>query len=126
MVWWKDIDINLDKKHDGDILDYTDEQAIMQSIKNILLTKLGERRRLPTFARNLYLLLFEPIDDITAREIGDLLYGALIKWEKRIVIEKLRIVPKPDQGIYDITLKFYIRNMTTPEIFELQEIITAL
>ena len=72
-------DITLDKKQNGDINDTVDEFAIMQSLGNIFKTIRGSRRRLPEFALNLYDLLFDPVDEITSREIGEVLYDAILR-----------------------------------------------
>jgi phage baseplate assembly protein W len=57
-------------------------QAIFNSLSdNIILTVQGERRMLPTFASNLKRLLFEPIDETTARLIGEGLVDSIRIWE---------------------------------------------
>jgi phage baseplate assembly protein W len=58
------------KQADGDVQRDVDVEAIFNSIENIVLTTQGERRMLPTFASNLKRLLFEPIDETTARLIA--------------------------------------------------------
>ena len=125
MTWWKDIDINLDKKRDGDIKDFTDEEAIKQSIRNIFYTMPGSRRRLPEFAFNLYYQLFEPVDEITAREIGENLLGAIQRWDNRIIVEDLLVKPDPDKNTYYVRLTLKIRGVTSPESFVMEETIKA-
>lgn len=125
MVWWKDIDIELEKKSDGDIKDYIDEQAIIQSLRNIFMTIRGSRRRLPTFAINLYSLLFDPIDEITAREIGENIFEAIETWDNRVIMDDLLIKPNPDNHRYDLRLTFRIRGLTSPEPYTIEETIQA-
>jgi len=125
MTWWKDIDINLEKKHDGDVFDYTDEDAVKMSIKNIFLTNRGNRRRLPNFAFNLYDYLFEPIDKTTARNIGNALVQAIRTWDNRVIIEDLLITPQADKGQYHIVLKFKIKDIMSPDPYIIDEIIKA-
>jgi phage baseplate assembly protein W len=125
MVWWKDIDIELDRKNDGDIKDFTDEEAIKQSLKNIFSTLQGQRRRLPTFATNLYFLLFDPVDDITAREIGENILSAITTWEDRITVDDILVKPSPDDHRYDITVSYFIRGVISPQRFSLEETIQA-
>lgn len=125
MVWWKDIDIELDKKNSGDINDYIDLDAIIQSLKNIFLTIRGQRRRLPTFALNIYELLFEPIDDITAREIGENIFEAIMIWDNRVIVEDLLIRPNPDKNLYDVSLTFRIKNFKLQEPITIEETIRA-
>lgn len=125
MTWWKDIDITMEKKHNGDIRDFIDESAIMESLKNIFKTMQGERRRLPEFAVNLYELLFDPVDEITARDIGEIILGAIRTWEPRIVVEDLLVKPIHDYNRFDISLTFRIRNVSTPESFTYNDTIQA-
>jgi len=125
MVWWKDIDIELNRKNDGDIEDYTDEEAIKQSLKNIFMTLQGQRRRLPTFAMNLHFLLFDPIDEITAREIGENILSAIQIWEDRVVLDDILVKPNPDDSRYDISISYYIRGVISPQRFTLEETIQA-
>ena len=58
-VVWSDVDPEYTKQEDGDIQRDTEVNAIFNSVKNIILTIQGERRMLPTFATNVYGLLFE-------------------------------------------------------------------
>jgi len=125
MTWWKDIDINLSKKHNGDIKDFENEFAIMESLRNIFHTIQGERRRLPEFAFNLYELLFEPIDDITAREIGEMMLEVIDRWEDGIIAKDLLVRPMPDQGRYDIKFTFQIRGSAAPNPYTLEDTIQA-
>ena len=125
MVWWRDIDIEFNKKNNGDINDYIDVDAIIQSLRNIFLTMRGQRRRLPTFALNIYELLFDPVDDITAREIGEIMLEVVQVWETRVIIEDLLVRPNSDKNLYDISLTFKIRDFKTPESITIEETIQA-
>lgn len=126
MVWWKDIDLTLEKKNNGDIRDFMDEEAIMESIKNIFSTIRGERVRLPEFAVNLYEMLFEPIDEFTAREMGELIFDAISKWEKRVTITDLLVRPNPREDRFDIVITFSIRGVQSPSSFTIEDTIDAV
>lgn len=107
-VFWSDYDDNFDKQSDGDVLRDTDVSAIFNSLRNIILTVQGERRMLPTFASNVSQLLFEPVDEITARLIAENLVLAIKIWEDRIAITGFDIEPIPDDNIYKCRLKFNV------------------
>ena len=107
---WVDVDINLIAKDNGDIKEYTYIDAIYQSLTNIFETMQGNRRMLPTFARNLYNLLFEPIDDDTSEIIGESILAGVEKWEPRIRVTNINVNPKHDYNQYNITLSFIILN----------------
>ncbi len=108
--FWKDIDVNFEMKNDGDIKDMTNENAIANSLTNIFQTIQGSRRMLPEFALSIYNLLFEPIDEITAGRLGELIWDAIARWETRIVIEGLDIISDEDNGLYEVNLNYYIGN----------------
>jgi len=107
-AFWADFDDSFTRQSDGDIQKDTDVSAIFNSINNIILTIQGERRMLPTFASNVSQLLFEPIDDITARTIAENLIDSIRIWEDRIEITGFDIEPRYDENFYRCRLKFVI------------------
>lgn len=124
MAIWKDIDITLSKKNNGDINDMIDEEAVRNSLDNIFRTMRGSRRMLPLFAINIYNYLFEPLDEITALEIGNEIFTAITSWDNRIEILDLLIVPNYDNNSYDISLQYKIKNFLN--IQEYQNILYKL
>jgi phage baseplate assembly protein W len=108
MPVWADVDDFLTRQSDGDVLKDTDVDAIYNSLRNIILTIQGERRMLPTFASNLTKLLFEPIDEVTARVIAENLLTAIKIWENRIEVTGFDIEPRPDDNFYRCRLNFTI------------------
>lgn len=106
---YSDIDINLTKQTDGDILRDIEEDAIINSLINIINTMQGSRRMLPEFAIDIHRLLFEPIDEITGRNIGERMIEAINYWDDRVEIIGLEIEPKPDDSLYLCRLNFKIR-----------------
>jgi len=118
---YTDIDISLDKKHNGDINDFVSIEAIKSSITNIIETMKGSRRKRPEFGGNLWPYLFEPMDEITAQSIGEEVLAAIEIWETRIIIENVNINPVYDRNEYDITVIFKLKGMQTEEEFEFQD-----
>ena len=107
-VFWSDYDDSFQKQADGDVLRDTDVNAIFNSLRNIILTVQGERRMIPTFASNITQLLFEQIDEISARLIAESLLNSIQIWEDRIEITGFDIEPLEDQNLYRCRLKFNI------------------
>lgn len=107
-IFYSDFDGNFTKQADGDVQKDTDVDAIYNSISNIILTVQGERRMLPTFASNIKHLLFEPIDEITARLIAEGLVDAIKIWDDRLDITGFDIEPLYDQNTYRCRLQFNI------------------
>jgi phage baseplate assembly protein W len=107
-IFYSDFDGNFTKQSDGDVQKDTGVDAIFNSVSNIILTIQGERRMLPTFASNVKHLLFEPIDEITARLIAENLVDAIRIWDDRIDITGFDIEPLYDENAYKCRLKFTI------------------
>lgn len=105
---WVDIDINLDKKANGDFSDNMDVDAIKNSLGNIWKTLPGSRRMLFPFASPSWGVLFEQIDEITARELGRMLLKAIERWEDRITVENLHVTADPDNNQYIVRLTFKV------------------
>lgn len=105
---WSDIDNTLKPKNDGDVVIDTDVTAIINSLNNIIRTLPGSRRMLPTFASPTFYLLFEPIDDITARKIAEGILEAIEIWEDRINVTGFDIEPREDQGMYRCRISFIV------------------
>ena len=82
------------------------------SLINILSTFQGSRRMMPSFAVNIYNMLFEPIDKITAYNIGTRILDAIKIWDDRILIENINVAPNEDNNQYNVKCTFGIRDKT--------------
>lgn len=124
---WKDIDINLTRKTDGDINSQKDVEAIKNSIRNIFLTLRGSRRMLPEFSYGPYDALFEPVDEVTARQLGELLFSAIERWEDRVIINNLHVTAVPNDNMFKLKLDISMKNVADPRLdnIVIEEIIQA-
>lgn len=112
---YSDIDMELEKQTDGDATRNTGIDAVKNSIQNIVNTMQGSRRMLPKFAGYFQNLLFQPIDEITARELGYSLVDSIRTWDDRVIIENVHVAAKPDRNMYECTLVFRIRESRESE-----------
>lgn len=87
-----------------DLLMSYDEEAIKNSIINILNTIPGERILYPTFGCNLLAYVFRPVSQTTAKQIGDTILYAIKQWEPRVTVVNVLVVGKPDEHTYEVTL----------------------
>ena len=113
---WSDFERSMVQQQDGDITRDTEIEAIKNSIANILTTNPGSRRMLPEFAVNINRLLFEPLDEITARMIGETLLDSIQTWDDRVNVESLAIIPDYENNQYSCRLDFRVvtsRNIQT-------------
>jgi phage baseplate assembly protein W len=106
---YSDIDINLTQASDGDIQRDINENAIINSILNIIKTFKGSRRMLPEFAASMQKLLFEPIDKSTSNLIRSRILENINRWDNRVVIETMYIDPIYDQNMYKCLTTFMIK-----------------
>jgi phage baseplate assembly protein W len=97
-----------------DISKKLNENAISQSIRNLLLTGHYERPFKPELGSNLRKFLFEPIDNVTTSLIQDAIFQTLKNYEPRIEIQEITAAPNYDEDRYDITLSFFVRNTIEP------------
>lgn len=107
-------DINSNYSRDLKTSDFkVDENnnAIRNSLRNILLTKKMERRMLPEFGSSLEQLLFEPIDNDTAKRIGSIILDEIDYWEPRINILNIEVIADEEKNSYEINIVYDIKTV---------------
>jgi phage baseplate assembly protein W len=98
----------------GDVTKKLNENAIAQSIRNLLLTSHYERPFRPDLGSNLKKFLFEPIDNVTTSLIQDEIYRTLKNYEPRVNIQEVSATPNYEDQRYDVNITFFVRNTTDP------------
>jgi phage baseplate assembly protein W len=99
------------KKTILDIKASEDEAAIVNSIRNIFTTTPGEKILEPTFGLNLSQWLFQPLDEFTAREIGETILTGIEKYEPRVKVNNVNVDVEYDQHQYTIKLVLTIPSL---------------
>ena len=115
---YSDVDIELERQTDGDVQKDKDIDSILNSLNNIVSTIQGSRRMLPEFASQIYNLLFEPITDETAREIGHAMLEGIKVWEDRVEVIGIDIEPQHDMNSYRILMNFRIKPIEEEQAIE--------
>lgn len=107
---FKDLSVTF-KKHPvtDDLVTVKDTAAISQSIVNLLLTNPGERRFQPNLGSGIYSTLFEPLDFGTSGIIRSEIVDVISRYEPRIIMTKVIVVPDFDNNGYSIELDYVIR-----------------
>lgn len=93
------------------------EEAVKQSVLNILLTGRGEKPFQPTFGTRLRELLFEPFDAALAAVIEEDIRLTLGNFEPRLRVEEVIIDDQPDRNALRVTVSGEI---ISPEPAEIQ------
>ena len=112
---FKDINITF-KKHPvtNDLVVSRDASAIKQAIVNLLLTNKGERAFNPGYGSNIRRFLFEPLDFGTAGQIQGNIINTVNKFEPRISIVTLDVLPNYDTNGFDVEMVYKIIGSDEP------------
>jgi len=83
---------------DGSIGFSAGPDNVRESIRIILMTDPGERVMLPDFGGGLRRFLFEPNTVPTHRAIEEAITRSIARWEPRVTVSAVEVVPQPDDG----------------------------
>lgn len=112
---YKDIDLSFNiHPVRKDVNKHVDEQAVINSIKNIILTNHYEKPFNPDFGSNIRAMLFENIDSITAISLEREISQTIENFEPRVSVSRVTAIPDFDNNGYNIKMEFYIINLTNP------------
>lgn len=85
------------------------EQDILESLKILLSTSIGERIMQPTYGCDLSDLMFEPLSPTVASHIKELIRAAILYNEPRIQLDALDLhLDEHLEGVVDIRVDFTV------------------
>ncbi len=112
---YSDIYTNFDKNFGtGDLARLTNEEAVIRSLKNIVLTRKGERPFFPEFGCNLTGLLFENLTEFTKKAIETEIVTAIENFEPRVRTVKVTVNDESDRNSVTLDLYFTLINSIEP------------
>jgi hypothetical protein len=104
----------------NDIATVKAEQAIKQSIKNLILTNVGERFFNPLLGSNVYRSLFEQLDGFTMNNIKMYVQDTIKAFEPRANLQAVTVVENGDgRNSVTVTIQFTIINTGQDSILNL-------
>ena len=112
---FRDLDLNFEihpVRKDINIL--KNEFAIINSVKNLVLTNFYERPFQPQLGSNVRRLLFENIDTLVASQLERAIEETILNFEPRVQISKITALPRPDENKYMVELEFFVINNPNP------------
>lgn len=116
---YKDLDLNFNahpvKK---DINKHIDELAVINSIKNLILTNHYERPFHPEIGSNINKLLFDNMDSITVSALRREIEHVIKNFEPRVNLSLIEVIPEYEENKFNIIMEFYILNRTEPVTIE--------
>ena len=115
MTTYRDLDLSFTTHPiTGDLVMKKDVSAVLQSVKNLVMTATGEILWEPTIGGGVARLLFEPNDAMMRMQLYDKIKNTIIRFEPRVEIAELSITSfENGNGIY-IHMTFYILNNPEP------------
>ena len=112
---FKDLDLNFGiHPIRQDINKHSNEYAIINSIKNLVLTNHYERPFQPNLGSNLRRLLFENVDGIIAAQIEREIQETVANFEPRARVSQIQAISSPDENGYKIIIEFFVINNAKP------------
>jgi len=97
-----------------DLTLFKDEDAVKESIKNLLLTDRGERLMQPNIGGNIRAMLFENITPGVMTLIEDQVRTCIDLYEPRAEVIDVVVTSNIDDNVVKIKVQFYIRNNQQP------------
>lgn len=97
-----------------DVLRFVNEQAVIRSVKNIILTDKGERLYQPSLGSDIKRMLFEPMLPATAELISQYIQEAIQLHEPRAKVLDLAVEPDYNNNLYKVSMTFMIINKEDP------------
>jgi phage baseplate assembly protein W len=88
----------------SDIKASFDAGAIRNSLQNLFNTRPGQRFLFPEYGLNLTQFLFLPVSQAVASSIQDIIFRGIQRFEPRVSVLNVNIVPDPDNSTYFVTV----------------------
>lgn len=112
---YKDLDMTMTihpiKK---DVNKLTGEYAIINSVKNLLLTNYYERPFQPQLGANIRKLLFEPLDSVSATALNTEIQNTISNFEPRVLVLNCITKVNYQENGFNISLTFRLINSIKP------------
>lgn len=91
-----------------------DEEAIKESIKNLILTNRGERLMQPLLGGNVQAMLFENNTPATIKLIQEQVKTVIRQYEPRATLIDVIVRSSVDESTVEVEIYFYINNIVEP------------
>jgi phage baseplate assembly protein W len=90
------------------------EMAVINSLKNLILTSHYERPFQPDLGSNVRKMLFENLDIVTATALEREIEQVIKNYEPRVKLESISVAPNFDNNAFTVNMQFSIINRTEP------------
>jgi len=112
---YSDIDLTFTRNPvTGDIAMSYDEQSVIRSIRNLLLTNPYERLFQPSVGSNINAYLFENINAITSSSIETEITTVINNYEPRVKLQSVDVTAVEELNSFHVNIVFFIGNNSSP------------
>lgn len=111
---YTDLDFNFSLAANNDVAVKNDENAVKQSIRNLVLTANYERPFHPELGCQVHNLLFENFTPMTEVIVRQTVYDVLVKFEPRIFVIDVDVNAQDDLNTLGVTVTFRFTNDPRP------------
>jgi phage baseplate assembly protein W len=98
----------------NDLAVKTNEEAVKESLKNLILTDRGERLMQPNLGSDVRASLFENATPVTLKILEERVRDVINNFEPRVSIIDVDVTSLYDDNRVQITIYFYVRNKEEP------------
>jgi phage baseplate assembly protein W len=117
---FSDLDLNFTPHPvTGDLVRRFDDQAIKQSIKNLIMTNHFERPFHSELGSPIPALLFEPMTPLTTLMIRRSIIDLISNFEPRVELSEVDVIQSPENNAVYVTITFKIVNTELPLTLDL-------
>jgi len=92
----------------SDLIALKNENAISRSIRNLILTKPGDKPFQPDLGSEVYESLFETLDQITASSVQQQIENTIIKYEPRVDLRDVTVTANIPNNAFDVLIDYEI------------------
>lgn len=112
---YTDLDFNfLSHPRTKDVTTRSDEEAIKQSVRNLILTRNYERPFRSYLGSQVNQLLFEPMSPLLTTMLERAISDVINNFEPRVVLLGVDVSYSPENNSMYVTITFRIKNTTVP------------
>lgn len=110
-----DLDLNFTSNPaTGDVAKKYDDNAIKQSLKNLVMTNHYERLFHPEIGSQVTALLFEPFTPLTKVMLETAIVNTITNFEPRVVLMGVEVNSNPDNNAVYVSITYRIVNTSNP------------
>jgi len=112
---YKDFNLSFEKHPvTGDVATLSDANAVKRSVRNLVQTNFGERPFHPEIGSDVRAALFEPVSPIIANLLTRHIEDVINNFEPRAELSNVSCSGNIDNGVYDVSIEFFIVNSPEP------------